>query len=56
MTRPPGSPRLVLASQSPARLATLRSRGATVLYVYALNTPGTGGTDTLLGTLPVTIG
>jgi surface antigen len=38
------------------RFATLGTRGATVLYVYALNTPGTGGSDALLGTVPVTIG
>lgn len=38
------------------RLATLRSRGATSVYVYALNTPGTAGGDVLLGSAPVTIG
>ncbi|MFC5679283.1 CHAP domain-containing protein [Aeromicrobium endophyticum] len=38
------------------RLATLRSRGATVLYVYALNTPGTRGSDTLLGSMAVSVG
>jgi surface antigen len=37
------------------RLATLRARGATVVYVYALNTPGTAGSDSLLGSMPVTI-
>jgi len=37
------------------RLKTLRTRGATTMYLYALNTPGTAGTDTLLGTTPVTI-
>ena len=38
------------------RFATVSTRGATQLYVYALNTPGTAGSDTLLGIAPVTIG
>lgn len=38
------------------RYSTLRTRGPAVLYVYALNTPGTAGRDALLGTLPVVIG
>jgi surface antigen len=38
------------------RIKTLSTRGATTLYVYALNTPGTAGADTLLGTRAVTIG
>lgn len=37
------------------RVRTLSTRGATTIYVYALNTPGTAGTDTLLGTAAVTI-
>ena len=37
------------------RYTTLKTRGTTTLYVYALNTPGTGGTDRLLGTSVVTI-
>jgi surface antigen len=37
------------------RLKTLETRGRTSVYVYALNTPGTQGTDTLLGSRSVTI-
>lgn len=37
------------------RLKTLRTRGDTSIYVYAINTTGTGGTDTLLGIRAVTI-
>jgi len=38
------------------RLKTLATRGRTTIWLYALNTPGTGGTDTLLGRRTVTIG
>jgi surface antigen len=38
------------------RLKTLATRGRTAVYVYALNTPGTPGSDTLLGVRSVTIG
>jgi surface antigen len=38
------------------RIKTLQTRGRAKLYVYALNTPGTAGSDTLLGTRTVTIG
>ncbi|MCW2838655.1 MAG: hypothetical protein JWR55_138 [Aeromicrobium sp.] len=38
------------------RIKTLSTRGTTTLYVYALNTPGTRGSDTLIGTRSVTIG
>lgn len=38
------------------RLATVATRGRTTIWVYALNTPGTPGADTLLGRAPVTIG
>ena len=37
------------------RLKTVAARGSTTIFVYALNTPGTSGTDTLLGSRPVTI-
>ncbi|MET0446932.1 MAG: CHAP domain-containing protein [Aeromicrobium sp.] len=37
------------------RLKTLQTRGRTTIYVYALNTPGTRGTDTLIGKRAVTI-
>ena len=37
------------------RLKTVATRGSTTIFVYALNTPGTSGTDTLLGSRPVTI-
>lgn len=36
-------------------LKTLKTRGATTVYLYALNTPGTAGSDTLLGQQSVTI-
>jgi surface antigen len=38
------------------RYTTLATRGPAVLYVYALNTAGTAGVDTLLGTIAVAIG
>lgn len=38
------------------RLKTLATRGPTTIYLYALNTPGTGGTDRLLGSRTVAIG
>lgn len=38
------------------RLASLVTRGPTTVYVYALNTRGTPGADTLLGRAAVTIG
>ena len=37
------------------RLKTVSTRGTVPIYVYALNTPNTGGTDTLLGSATVTI-
>jgi surface antigen len=37
------------------RLKTLTTRGRTTMHLYALNTPGTGGSDTLLGHQVVTI-
>jgi surface antigen len=37
------------------RYTTLATRGPTVLFVYALNTPGTAGADRLLGTAAVSI-
>lgn len=37
------------------RVKTLQTRGRTTLYVYALNTPGTAGSDVLLGRKVVTI-
>jgi len=37
------------------RIKTLSTRGRTTIYVYALNTPGTAGSDTLLGSRTVTI-
>jgi hypothetical protein len=38
------------------RLKTLSTRGRTTVWVYALNTPGSAGSDTLLGRRTVTIG
>lgn len=37
------------------RLKTLATRGQTSIYVYALNTPGTRGSDTLIGVKSVTV-
>ena len=38
------------------RIKTVTTRGSTTIHVYARNTPGSRGSDTLLGVLPVTIG
>ena len=37
------------------RLKTLSTRGRTTVHLYALNTPGTEGSDTLIGSRSVTI-
>jgi hypothetical protein len=37
------------------RFKAMTTRGNTTMYLYALNTPRTGGHDVLLGTRPVTI-